>query len=296
MSVPAAYIAVVLIWSTTPLAIQWSGQGGHFLFAVASRMVIGLILTIGVMKLWRVTLPHDRDAVVSYFIAGMALFLAMVLVYWGASYIPSGLISVLFGLTPFVTGIMGTLFLNERNLSPLKLTGIIAGLVGLTMIYYAREGGGEYAIPGLIAVLCSVLVYSTSMIMIKRFGTHLNPIALNTGSLIVAVPLFLSMWLIFGHGIPESTTQLQWVAILYLGVFGTAIGFILYYYLLSRVTTGLVSIITLITPMVALWIGNHFNHERVANSALVGSVIILTGLVFYLLDDGLSRKKVVNNV
>ncbi len=48
MSVPIAYIAVILIWSTTPLGIQWSGVDGSFAFGVALRMGIGLIaLLIG---------------------------------------------------------------------------------------------------------------------------------------------------------------------------------------------------------------------------------------------------------
>ena len=42
-SVPAAWLAVVLLWSTTPLAINWSLEGGSFAFAVFSRMIVGLL-------------------------------------------------------------------------------------------------------------------------------------------------------------------------------------------------------------------------------------------------------------
>ena len=44
MSIPAAYLGIVLIWSTTPLAIQWSTQGTGFAFAVLARMLIGVIV------------------------------------------------------------------------------------------------------------------------------------------------------------------------------------------------------------------------------------------------------------
>ena len=50
MSVPAAFLAVVLIWSTTPLAIQWSSEGGGFLFGVASRMLLGVLVGRGILR------------------------------------------------------------------------------------------------------------------------------------------------------------------------------------------------------------------------------------------------------
>jgi CRISPR/Cas system CMR subunit Cmr4 (Cas7 group RAMP superfamily) len=43
VSVPAACIGVILIWSTTPLAIQWSGDEVGFLFGITSRMVLGML-------------------------------------------------------------------------------------------------------------------------------------------------------------------------------------------------------------------------------------------------------------
>ena len=62
MSVPAAFIGVIVIWSTTPLAIKWSGEGPGFLFGVSARMLIGTVLCLALMKLVRVALPWDRAA------------------------------------------------------------------------------------------------------------------------------------------------------------------------------------------------------------------------------------------
>lgn len=44
MSVPAAYLAVILIWSTTPLAVKWSGEGPGFLFGALGRMALGVLV------------------------------------------------------------------------------------------------------------------------------------------------------------------------------------------------------------------------------------------------------------
>jgi drug/metabolite transporter (DMT)-like permease len=86
MSLLTAYLTVILIWSTTPLAIKWSTQGTGFAFAI--------------MTLWRVGMPMHRRARMSYLVGGLGVFGAMTLTYWGSQYIHSGLISVLFGLSP----------------------------------------------------------------------------------------------------------------------------------------------------------------------------------------------------
>ncbi|HIA09196.1 MAG TPA: EamA family transporter, partial [Chromatiaceae bacterium] len=104
MSVPAAYLAVILIWSTTPLAIQWSGDGPGFLFGVAARMVVGLSILLAGMRLLRVDFPWDRASRRVYLVGGVPLYLAMTSVYWSAQYIPSGWISVIFGLSPIFIG------------------------------------------------------------------------------------------------------------------------------------------------------------------------------------------------
>lgn len=57
MSVPTAFIGVIIIWSTTPLAIKWSTEGPGFLFGVTSRMVIGVVLCILLMQALRIRMP-----------------------------------------------------------------------------------------------------------------------------------------------------------------------------------------------------------------------------------------------
>jgi hypothetical protein len=92
MSVPAAYVGVILIWSTTPLAIQWSAQGASFSFAVMARMLIGLAICLILLVATRTAFPFTAAARQLYAISGLSLFMAMLLTYWGALHIPSGLI------------------------------------------------------------------------------------------------------------------------------------------------------------------------------------------------------------
>ena len=77
MSVPAAYLGIILIWSTTPLAVQWSTQGAGFAFAVFARMAIGLALAALLIAVWRVGFPLHARARRSYLAGGLGLFGAM---------------------------------------------------------------------------------------------------------------------------------------------------------------------------------------------------------------------------
>ena len=229
-------------------------------FAVASRMAIGLIVAGLIIAIWRVGLPLHRRARMSYLVGGLSLFGAMTLTYWGSQYIHSGLISVLFGLSPLGTGVLALLWLKEEALAPKKLLGMLLGLAGLAVIFAdTQEIGGSHAVAGVTALLAAVLVYSSGMVWIKRIGDDSPPLATTAGALAVSLPLFgMVWWLMDGH-IPAAIPARAEAAIVYLGVFGSVLGFALYYYVIKHLETGKVSLITLVTPVIALLLGSLLN-------------------------------------
>ena len=90
MSIPAAFLAVIVIWSTTPLAIQWSSEGWGFLFSVTGRMTIGALFCLALIRLLGKELRWHKAARNTYFAAALGIYGALLAVYWGAQYIPSG--------------------------------------------------------------------------------------------------------------------------------------------------------------------------------------------------------------
>ncbi|MBI5331349.1 MAG: DMT family transporter [Betaproteobacteria bacterium] len=279
MSVPAAYLTVILIWSTTPLAIQWSAQGIGFAFAVASRMVIGLIVAGVVIAIWRVGLPLHPRARRSYLIGGVGLFVAMTLTYWGAQFIHSGLVSVLFGLSPLVTGLLALLWLEEESLTSGKVAGMFLGLAGLTVIFGdSHETGGAHAVAGVAALLTAVLVYSATLVWLKRIGDDSPPLATTAGTLAVSLPLFGLVWWMSDGVLPAHAPTRAVAAIVYLGVFGSVLGFALYYYVIKHMEAGRVSLITLVTPVLALILGSLLNGEDVTLRIWAGATLIGLGL------------------
>lgn len=279
MSVPLAYLSIVLIWSTTPLAIQWSSQGVGFALAVLARMLIGVVVAGLLVALWRIPMPLHERARRAYLVGGLSLFGGMALTYWGARYVHSGLISVLFGLSPLAAAILGAIFVGERSLTPVKLIGLLLGAVGLATIFIHGDTlGHEHALAGLFAVLCAVTVYSGGMVWLKQIGDDSPPLATTVGSLTVSLPLFGLVWWLSGAQLPAVVPPRAGAAVVYLGVFGSVIGFALYYYVIKHLETSKVALITLITPVIALLLGNWLNGETIGLRLWIGTVLILLGL------------------
>jgi len=281
MSVPAAFMGVVLIWATTPLAIKWSSEGAGFLFGVASRMVLGLFVCLVLVALLSRRMRWHRDAMLTYLAGGVGMWAAMTSVYWGAQFIPSGLVSVLFGLSPVVTALMASLWLQERAFTPFRVLGMGLGIAGLGIIFGHSLEMGPDAPLGMAAVLLSVHIHSASAVWIKRIGARLQALETTTGALLVALPLFTMNWALLDGGWPAEIELHSLWAIVYLGVFGSSLGFILYYYVLRNVQATRVALVTLITPIIALFLGQWLNEESVTTREWLGIGIILTGLACF---------------
>lgn len=285
MSIPVAYLGIILIWSTTPLAIQWSTQGTGFAFAVFARMLIGVSVAGLLVVFWRIGLPLHPRARRAYLVGGLGLFGAMALTYWGARYIHSGLISVLFGLSPLMAGILAALCLGERALTPLKVGGMLLGALGLATIFIHGDSlGGEHALAGLLALLMAVFIYSGSLVWLKSIADDSPPLATTVGTLSVSLPLFGLVWFVTDGSLPAMVPPRSGAAIVYLGIFGSVIGFALYYYVIKHLEASKVALITLITPVIALLLGNLLNGETISLRLWLGTALILFGLTVHQWD------------
>ncbi len=281
MSVPLAYIGIILVWSTTPLAIKWSGEDVGFLFGVASRMSLALVASLIALSLWRKPLPRHREAIHAYLAVGIPLFLAMSCVYWAAQFIPSGLISVVFGLTPVVTGLLAVYVLREQSFTPLKVVGMAFGLGGLAVIFIDSFQLGPAAHWGIIGMLGSVFFHSLGTVWMKKVGSRLPAITANTGGLAVACTLYATTWLVFDRSVPSHVPLHTAGSIVYLAIVGSLLGAVMFYYALKHLDTGKMALMTLITPVTALMIGHWVNDEPVKGTTIAGTALVLTGLLAY---------------
>lgn len=296
MQLIIAYVSVVLIWATTPLAIQWSSESVGFLFGICGRFILAAIIALTISLLLRKKLPLHRKALQTYFIGGIGLSIAMFSVYWASQFIPSGWISVIFGLSPIMTGLFAMKILGERGLNLSRIFAIFLGIIGLYIMLDTGTRYDEHAVYGVSGVIMSVVFYSLNMVLIKKINADIDSQSSVTGTLLVAAPFFTIIWAISGTDIPDTVPTRASIAILYLALIGSVIGFLLFYYVLKRIEAIRMSLITLLTPIGALLLGHLINNEPLNRDIIIGSILILSGLLFFEFGGAIRHLKATNPI
>jgi len=282
MRIALAYISIILLWSTTPLAIKWSGEGPGFIFGVSSRMVLGAIFMLLLLILRRKRLPFHSKAKRTYFVVAIQIYGAMMAVYWGAQYIPSGWISVIFGLSPFMSALFSAIWLNEGRLTFGKVISYFLGLSGLFIMFNSALLLNINAVYGIIGVLIAVTLQTGSAVWVKRIHAKLPSNIQVTGGLLFALPAYLITWVVFNDAQwPQHLSMINIASILYLGLVATTIGFVLYYYVLIHLPATTVGMIPLISPVLALYLGHTINQEPFTLKIAFGSALILSALIIH---------------
>ena len=292
----AAYLIVVAVWATTPLGIKWSGEAMAPLAAAGVRMSIAALL--GLLWLWwkRQPLPLHRRARLSYVAALPGIFGAMGCSYMGATYLPSGLISVIFGLAPLLSGLMMQGLPGSVRLNAWHWSACLLGVFGLMLVFddslaVLFSGGdvGERGI-GVMWLLSAVTLFAGSGIAVQRVGAGLKPMQQTVGGLLLSLPCYGLAMVLAGQELAWNGDVRGLSAIVYLAVFGSLLGFYSYFQILARLPAATVALVTLITPVLALMLGNLFNGESLGAMVLAGALLIVLALALFMLGDHRVRR------
>ncbi|MCR8923229.1 DMT family transporter [Dasania sp. GY-MA-18] len=283
MAVIAAYITVILIWSTTPLAIKLSNDSLAPIAAVSLRMLLAFVGGWLVTLLWRKAGRLQLANVKSYALASLTLFPSMPMVYYAAQFISSGLISVLFGLMPLVSAVFAAYILDEHFLTWRRVVAQLIALAGLVLISYGQLNLSEQAIYGVLLTVLATTIYAWSSVYLKKFNKTQEVAAFEqtVGALLFSLPgMFICWWLI------EDDFQLVFsatsaISVSYLAFVGSLVGFFAFFWVLNKLSMSLISIIPVITPMLALWLGMTVAGEELAAITLLGAGLIISGLMLY---------------
>ena len=282
MSVSIAYLAVLLIWSTTPLGIVWSSESINPSLAVLLRMLIALVLGALVIKVRKINLPWHKQALTLYTYSALGIFGGMLCTYLAAPYLSSGIISLVFGLSPVISALLAKKILAEPNISGVRKFSMIISLCGLAVVCSDNFTLADDGIYGVVFILLAVFFFSLSGVLVKSVSIAIHPLATTVGALTVATPLFLVSWLVLDGTVPVETWQVKSIwATLYLGVFGSLIGFYAYFTVLQKLSASSVTLITLVTPVIALSLGAMLNGEVINDKLILGAFMVLFGLAIY---------------
>nr|WP_305907237.1 DMT family transporter [Methylomarinum sp. Ch1-1]MDP4519971.1 DMT family transporter [Methylomarinum sp. Ch1-1] len=138
----------------------------------------------------------------------------------------------------------------------------------------------EKAIQGMVGVLLGAFLHSLSAVCIKRIDGKLPAMTQVAGGLLIAMPLYLCSWFYLDQAQwPAVLPMRSLLAIVYLGIVATTLGFALYYYVLTHLSATNVAMITIISPVLALMLGHFVNGETLTIKVAVGTSMILAALI-----------------
>ena len=138
---------------------------------------------------------------------------------------------------------------------------------------------GVAGLQGGLALLVSSLCVAYGNVLVKARLTQLDPSVLAGSQMVFGfVPLLAVGWWMEGSPFQLRWTPLAIGSLVYLSLIGSALAFLLYYWLVIRVEVTRTMLISLIIPVVALLVGNLTIGERLTSTILIGALAILAGI------------------
>jgi len=279
----AVFAALCFIWGSTWLAIKIGLEFlPPFLFA-GIRFATATLCLLIITKLLRAHVPRDRSSwMIMLFLGVFQIGLPYGLVFWAEEYVSSGLAAVLFATMPFFV-LLFAHFLVDEKLTRLKMLGMGASFVGLVLIFWrdmmVSQGLiGNTALYGGLAVVGSAVSGALASVVGKQHAGKIDPAANVLVQSLVGTIALTSTGLITRESVVTNLTLIPVLAVLYLGVVGSALAFVGMYWLLVKTTATNVSLVTFITPILALVLGWAVLKEVPDPNVGGGAILILVGI------------------
>jgi drug/metabolite transporter (DMT)-like permease len=250
---------------------------------IFTRFALGVALLVAITALRGQPLVPPRDAWRSLLVMGFVGVFVHQMIQAHALTL-TGAVSTgwLIGLTPLWSALLSAWVLKEK-FGPVKIAGLFLGFLGaLLVITHGRVSAGLLALPrtrGDLLILVSTLNWAVYTVLghpaIKRLGpTRATTGALSVGWLML-VPFFVTArgWREYGglsaHG---------WIAILFLGIACSGLGYLFWYGALERIEASKVAAFLYLEPLVTLAAAVAVLGESVGLTTVVGGMLVLMGV------------------
>ena len=268
------------VWGSTWLAIRFGLEGVPPFVGAALRMAISGVLLIAAAAIMRTQWPRSKTYLLHVLIQGILLFgFQFSLVYWSEQTVPSGLVAVLFAVTPLLTSLLTTLVLRMERMTAVNVAGLFCGFCGVALIFWSEVVAAAHApAAGLIAALGAPVCASISSVFAKRLSANVPPIAtVGPGQFIGSIVLG-ALALATERTQAVHFTQTSVLALAYLIVFGNGVAFLTYFTLMRVMPVTRLNLLTYITPIVAVLLGVFFAGEQIAPTAILGAAVVFAGI------------------
>ena len=270
------------------LSVLW---GGSFFFIkialvdllpltiVLGRVSLAAIVLIAFVYLRGQNLPNSPRLWRSFFVMGaLNTLIPFSLIVWGETQISSSLASVLNATTPVFTILLAHLLTREEPLTFNRTIGIIFSFCGVVVLVGSDVSQGtQLQGLGQLAVMGATFCYGCASIYGRRFR-EIPAAVTAAGTLCGATVMMLPLTFVLEKPWTLNPSAATWGALFALGVFNTAIAYLIYFHLLAVAGATNTSLVTFLIPISALFLGVFILHEQLHWNTLVGTILIFTGL------------------
>jgi drug/metabolite transporter (DMT)-like permease len=282
-----AFAAVYVVWGSTYLAIQIGIESFPPLLLAGFRHLLAGLILYPLLR-WktgiRPTARHWKTAIVTGF---LLLFVGNGGVSWAEQTVPSGVAALLVATVSLWLVILD--WLRPGGIRPVfrVVVGILMGFSGLVLLVGpAHLGGSGRVDPGGAGILViASLGWAIGSLYSKHGSMPSSPMlsvamqGLAGGVVLILVGLFTGEF----HGFHfAAITVRSWLALSYLIVFGSGIGFTAYIYILQKSTAARVGTYAFVNPVVALFLGWLFAGETISLRTVLAAGVILTAVILVI--------------
>jgi len=247
---------------------------------VAFRVLFGLLFGIAVVLIQRVQLPRTWKEWSPPLLLGITnVAIPFFLISWGQQSIDSAVAAILDATVPLFTILIAHYLLHDDKMTRPKVLGLLIGLAGVVVLMSKDVGASFGSLLGQLAVIAACVFYAGSAVYARKTTEATPGIVRSVGPLISATA---AMWLaafLFESPVKIPQLSITWISLLFLGILGSGVAFIMLYYLIHEIGPTRTSLVTYLFPLGGVILGVAFLNEELSWQLVVGAVLIILSLV-----------------
>lgn len=280
-AIAAAFLTLCVVWSSTWLAIKVGLRDLPPISYAAIRFLIAIVVLLAVSIGRARLVPRSRAEYIILALTGVLMFgVNYALLFWGELHVSSGLAAVLQATIPIFGMVFAHLMLPSEPMRWQRFAGAFVALAGVAVIC-ARllDFSGPMAFWGGLGIVVGAAGAAYSNVLLKQRPIQLGPAMIAAWQMIFGTaPLLLIGWIAEGNPAQFHWTRMSIFCLLYLAIVGSALTFILLYWLLPQMQTTNLQTISLITPPGAIMLGWLVGGETFPLWSLLGACFVLAGV------------------